>query len=123
MRLIISPVDYGRKRELMANFKYVGIKVPKGFITDGSSIPRAFWSIIEHPFGQALEASVIHDYLYSRGLFSRKQCDRLFLEAMKELKVSPLKRWTMYQAVKMWAWIGWNRHRAREKRKKEETPD
>lgn len=123
MRLIISPVDYGKKRELMADFEYVKVKVPKGFISDGASIPRAFWSIIGHPFGPALEGAVIHDYLYFKGLLTRKECDKLFLEAMKELKVFGPKRWIMYQAVRKFAWLGWNAHRSRERKEKEKTPD
>lgn len=103
----------------MADFEYVKIKVPKGFITDGASIPKVCWTIIGHPFGQALEAAVIHDYLYFRGLIPRKRCDKLFLKAMKELKVFGLQRWTMYRAVRYFGWIGWNNYRKKEEEVKQ----
>lgn len=115
LRLIISPVDYGRKRELMADFLFRGVKVNKGFITDGASIPKVCWTIIGHPFGRYLEAAVIHDFLYFEGTLTRKECDKVFLEAMKELKVFALQRWVMYKGVRMWGWLGWRCHRKREK--------
>jgi hypothetical protein len=123
IRLIISPVDYGRKRELMADFVFSNIKVPKGFITDGASIPKICWTIIGHPFGKYLEAAVIHDYLYYRGLLSRKKCDRIFLNDMKKLRIFALQRWAMFRAVRMFGFLGWNNYRKKEEvnKKNEKT--
>ncbi|EAA23052.1 hypothetical protein [Fusobacterium vincentii ATCC 49256] len=40
------------------------IKVFRGFITDGASVPKSLqW--IYNPFGKYINAAVIHDYLYS----------------------------------------------------------
>ena len=41
------------------------IKVFKGFITDGASIPKCLQSIY-NPFGKWIKSAVIHDYLYSK---------------------------------------------------------
>lgn len=39
--------------------------VPKGFITDGASIPKAFWSIIGGPLSRPyLYAAIVHDFCY-----------------------------------------------------------
>ena len=88
------------------------IKVPIGFITDGASIPRIFVSITGgHWSGKFGSAAVIHDYLYSIQIFTRKKTDKIFLEAMKVLGVSWLKRKTMYYAVRIGArWI-WQKHK------------
>lgn len=83
-------------------YKKDGVIVPAGFITDFASVPRILWSIIP-PTGRYTKAAVLHDYLYvTKGdhNFSRKYCDKLFLEAMKVLKVKKWKRIIMYLAVR-----------------------
>jgi len=85
------------------------VSVPEGFITDGASIPRAFWVLIGHPFAEYAQAAVIHDYMYNKRLYWRKRCDKIFLEAMAVLKVSWWKRHTMYRAVRLFGWVPWNK--------------
>lgn len=92
------------------------IKIPSGFVTDFASVPRIFWSIIP-PDGKYSQAAVLHDYLYSRmgevehgdytQVYTRKECDKIFLEAMKVLGVGWLKRRVMYRAVRIWGFIPW----------------
>lgn len=96
------------------------IVVPEGFVTDFASIPRLFWIILT-PDGQYTQAAVLHDYLYSvRGkvknpgsdeiiVFSRKDCDDIFLEGMQVLGVPFWKRSVMHRAVRMFGWIPWNK--------------
>jgi len=76
------------------------IKIPAGFITDFASTPRFLWSIFP-PFGKYGKASVVHDFLYSKYIYSRKQCDEIFLEAMGVLKVPKWKKYLMYYAVRL----------------------
>ena len=80
----------------------LGIKVtvPKGQTTDFASIPRIFWPILP-PVGRYSRAAVVHDYLYRHGLFTRKDCDLIFLHAMEELNVAKWKRVIMYRAVRL----------------------
>lgn len=99
------------------------VKVFKNFISDLASIPKIFWSIIGGPWGKYGYASILHDFCYKYKLYSRKICDRIFLEAMEVLGVGWWKRGTMYNFVRWFAWIGWAKHRAREKKEKEETQD
>ncbi len=42
------------------------IVVPKGFITDGASIPVLLWWLIA-PFGPLLEGAILHDFGYQHG--------------------------------------------------------
>jgi len=76
------------------------IKIPAGFITDFASTPRFLWSIFP-PFGKYGKAAVLHDYLYGTQKYSRKKCDKTFLEAMGVLKVPKWKRYMMYYAVRL----------------------
>ena len=86
------------------------IKVPIGFRTDFASIPRIFWMIIS-PIDKHGKAAVIHDYCYSEGLYSRKKCDRIFLEAMTVLKVNKIKRLIMYYNVRIFGYYAWVKRR------------
>ena len=90
----------------------VSITVPRDFITDGASIPKACWSIIGSPFtGKYKRAAMIHDWLYHTLVTTRIYADRVFLEIMKERGVSLWKRLSMYRAVRTFGWIPWNRQK------------
>ena len=38
------------------------ITIPKGFITDGATIPKLFWNILS-PFGRFFKSCALHDYI------------------------------------------------------------
>lgn len=86
------------------------VTVPKGTITDFASVPRIFWSIFP-PDGTYTQAAVLHDYLYKVQIYTRSKSDRIFLESMKVLGVSWWRRRTMWLAVRLFAWIPWNRYK------------
>ena len=82
--------------------------IPKGFLTDGASVPRLFWSLLP-PWGSYGQAVVLHDYLVeslsyddngSKITIERKHADRIFNNAMQELGVNDLTRKAMYNAVR-----------------------
>lgn len=97
------------------------ITVPGGFDTDLASIPR-----IVHPIipvnGLHRLAAIVHDYLYyTKGKLvydseqgtevvelTRKQCDQIFLEAMRCLGVAWWQRTAMYNAVRVGGWTYFN---------------
>lgn len=124
--IVEEPIGSDTKWTLHESFTYDFLKsgincvitVPMGFKTDFASIPRIFWTIL-HPTGKGRGAAVIHDYLYSvRGLYdpstaplTRKESDRLFLAALKELDVSWVKRFTMWRAVRRFGWISYPKAR------------
>lgn len=74
------------------------VRVPVGFITDFASIPRALWSIMP-PDGKYAKAAVIHDYMYSNAIKTKKEADEIFFEAMGVLGVPVWQKWVMYEAV------------------------
>ncbi len=92
--------------------KYGIIKVPINFVSDGASIPSFAWGMIGSPWtGKYVEATIPHDFCYSKNLYSRKKCDLIFYEAMQVLKVPFWKRWTMYHSVRTFGWVPWNRYK------------
>jgi len=100
----------GKKMELLNEMQYKREStgkiyvLNKGFRTDGSSIPKFFWSFTNAPFvGKHKFAALIHDWLCHTKIVSRKEADEIFKEALVEYGV---KRFTvnyMYQAVKGWS--------------------
>ncbi len=87
------------------------VRVFGGWITDGASVPRIFWSIFPPVAGKYLEAAILHDALYRVQETTRKTADLIFLRAMEGLKVGFLKRWIMYLAVRLFGWIKWNSYK------------
>ena len=97
--------------ELLGKLEYYSeilnsvVTVPEGFLSDGASVPRIFWTRFP-PFGKYLEAAIIHDYYYTLGEEKRAPIDyklatKVFREAMKVCGVNWIRRNVMYQAV-MW---------------------
>lgn len=83
--------------------------VPRGFLTDGATVPRLFWGIIP-PWGKYGQAVVLHDYLCEFGGFwnygqwetlRREDTDRIFRSALEELGVGSFTRNLMYGAVSL----------------------
>ena len=84
----------------------------EGFICDGASIPRVLWSILGSPLsGLYRNPAVLHDKWYREGKYSRRKCDRLFLEAMKVAGVGLIKRRVIYSGVRVGAWVAYNNYR------------
>lgn len=77
------------------------IIVPKGFVTDLASSPRLLWSIFP-PTGSYGKASIIHDFLLEEGRRPKKECDKIFLEAMKIDNVPFFTRIIIYISVRIW---------------------
>ena len=111
--LIVEVADNGAKFILAEEFEYYRtddpssvLKVPKGFETDFCSIPRIFWNIYP-PLGGGTKrtkygkCAVLHDAAYAFHWFDRKECDLLFLEAMKAMKVGKFTRTLFYWMVRL----------------------
>jgi hypothetical protein len=92
---------------LTKSFRYYSskhglIEVPVDFITDGASIPQAFWSILA-PFGPYFAAAIIHDFLYSiqsTYKFTRREIDEIFKEAMYNEGADWITREVIFRAVR-----------------------
>ena len=104
-KLNLKPINDG-KCILEADYIYsingFLITVPKGFITDGASIPKSLQWIYD-PYGKYIKAAVIHDYFYSKyndtGI-NRTLADKIFDFIMKETGVNAKTRRKFYVAVK-----------------------
>ena len=85
------------------------VRVPPGTVTDFASIPRFFWRILP-PWDTHRRAAIVHDFLYSTQTHPKATADKVFLEAMRELKVPEWKAQTMYRAVQWFGFKAWNDH-------------
>jgi len=87
------------------------ITVPAGFVTDFASVPRGLWNIVPR-WGRHGEAAVLHDYLYDIGVYTRKECDKIFLVAMKECRAKKAR--IIWAGVRMGGWLAWRNHRKKD---------
>ena len=87
----------------------ITITVPSGFVTDGASVPRVFWSLLPQ-WGKYSRAAVIHDFLLDQisptvsdtsYRYQRKLADKIFLEAMKVSKVNIATRNILYYSARI----------------------
>jgi hypothetical protein len=123
--LIVSPLPDGKQWVTRREFYYdVGDKdsgdricVPIGFVTDFASIPRFLWWLFPK-WGKYGNASVIHDYLYSTRLRSRREADAIFYEGMIVLQTPRWQARLIYLAVR---WFGWIAYRFRSPKPKLEV--
>lgn len=84
---------------------YGDIIVPKGFITNYASI-EVFHNILLFPVyalfsGYGNYASTVHDYLYAKKVYSRKDCDYIFYEALRKEGVAKWRSWLMWAGVRI----------------------
>ncbi len=76
------------------------IKVPAGFVTDLASIPRL--PLVDLLLnGLVDEPSVVHDYLYSVGMFLRDVSDRVLHEACILTGITPWKAHAICAGVRV----------------------
>jgi Protein of unknown function (DUF1353) len=110
--LELVPNDDGTSWTVMDDLVYHSstktIIVDKGFVTDLASIPRIAWDI--YPPTSIPKPSVLHDWLYSRQVVTRKQADDYLLEAMIATGVGMFKRQVIYRNVRAFGWVAWNQH-------------
>lgn len=111
-KLILDPISNG-KAVLMQDYVYsingYDIKVFRGFITDGASVPKSLqW--LYNPYGKYINAAVVHDYLYSTynntGI-NRTLADKIFRHIMKETGVDNRTVRRFYAAVKYFGETSW----------------
>jgi len=83
------------------------VVVPRGFITDGASVPRPLWWLLP-AWGRYSRAAVVHDYLCAAIRSGapqplapdRRTADALFYQAMAACGVNVAMRWLMWAAVR-----------------------
>ena len=94
----LKPLQFKLKKSLLVKtdeeFIYKKeIYIPKGFITDGMSIPKWLQPVIGEPFeGNTLRAAIVHDYLCHYQSESQAFTHGVFREILKLDGVSKWKR-------------------------------
>lgn len=89
------------------------IIVPKGFLTDGASIPRFLWRICGHPMTtKRFPIAVVHDFIYSLGDknrwgYTRADADGIYRDGLVVLEFSKWKANTEYYAIKFFGGSHW----------------
>jgi hypothetical protein len=109
--------------QLTESFRYhssVGtIRIPKGFYTDGASVPKIFWSLLD-PWSNFFSSAIVHDWLYSKDsndifpVADRKEADLIFKEAMFNAGVGWITRETVYRAVRLGGWASYKKKHSHE---------
>lgn len=92
--------------------RQVPLVVPPGFMTDLASVPWFLRWLIRHDHPYLREASVVHDYLYTRvaGRFyhyTRRQADRLLYAGMRSAGAPFAFAAAVYVSVRAFGWLGW----------------
>lgn len=102
----------GKTYELKVGFYYYRkgnesdkIIVPAGFVSDGFT-NLGFHHLVQK-FGKGLKCAILHDFLYENGSemgLNRKDCDKIFLEAMLETRAfCKIKSYFLYFCVRVGA--------------------
>ena len=84
--------------------------VQRGFVTDLTSIPRPFWSLLPRD-GAYVAAAIIHDWNYWFQKQSREEADEIFDIGMKELNVADATRKLIFQAVRTGGGSSWRNNK------------
>jgi len=113
--LKVTPYGDGQNWCLLEDFSFergaegsgLIITVPKLFITDFASVPRAFWNVIP-PWGKYGFAAVIHDYLYYDQTLPKKDADEILMDGMEVLGVGTVERDIIYEAVSKAGQAAWD---------------
>jgi hypothetical protein len=112
------------------------IEVPKGFISDGNSVPWIFTRLVPK-FGRNTLAGIVHDFLYKTGemkiadmhhkdfgtvntpyitkTVNRKLADLIRLHLCVKCSVPGYQRILSYLALRLFGGSAWRVHRNREK--------
>ena len=82
--------------------------VPRGFRSDGMSVPRWLWGVISPQISaETLEPSIIHDYLYNAKICTREEADEWYYDALLENGYSPKKAKVVFRAVRIFGARHW----------------
>lgn len=93
------------------------IHVPKDFIYDKASVPRAAWWWLSRDDRHTLIAALVHDYLYDNQKIDgewiyRKEADEIFYNLLRQSGMRWSKAKAVYTAVRVGGWR-WFNHRAK----------
>jgi len=89
--------------------KHIEFTVPKGYVTDWSSIPKIMWWMYPPNFSEARRAAVLHDYVYSHlyWYFDKVFADQLLKTVMIFDGASDRTAFIFHKVVSLGGKGGW----------------
>ena len=96
-------------RDLIIEVDGENFVVPKGFITDYSSIPTIFSWLVN--WSKVDIAGVLHDYLYTVQRLPRKKSDDIWQKVAKAGNHSAnlVQSWIGWAGLRIGGWVAWNK--------------
>jgi uncharacterized protein DUF1353 len=102
------------------------VSVPVGFVTDLTSVPRVFWSLLPRT-GRYAYAAIVHDYLYWIQKNAREVADKVLEVAMRDSDVCRQTISAITEAVRLFGQSAWDENKklkqSGEKRLLKKFPD
>lgn len=89
--------------ELIEPIEVNELVIPRGFVSDGASVPRMFWSIFP-PVRDYFNEAVYHDYLLKQGTPWKIAANK-FKQALTAAKINPVRTSIMIAFVRLWGFI------------------
>jgi hypothetical protein len=101
------------------------VKIPKGFVFDGASIPKLFWPLLS-PTGLLFIPGLFHDYGYKYNYWIDATDNKIYINAgqkffdnqfrklgvyINDMKILDKVAWV---ALRGFGWIAWKKHRKEE---------
>ena len=94
-------------------------EVPRGFTSDGASVPRLFWWIFGHPYDKHhIRGGIRHDWRYKTGAVPRAVADAEYRRDLIEDGMWRAFAWAEWFAVRLCGRSRYNKqHKAKEQTK------
>lgn len=86
--------------------------VPKGFESDGASVPRIFWRLVFPPGDStALRAAFLHDYIYRNHPegWTKEDADQMFYDVLLRDGMPKWRAYIAYTGVKLFGGFSWRK--------------
>ena len=88
----------------------VGVIVKSGFISDGASIPKIFWNIINPFDARYIKIFLKHDYGYAHGLKTRLEIDKELKQDLIDAGMEKFIADAIYLAVRRFGGKHWKKN-------------
>jgi hypothetical protein len=94
----------------------MGFRIPEGTVTDGASVPRVFRWLFSRVGAPHQTAALLHDWMYSQQLVSRRHADRMYYRTCLRMGVSPVAARLMFAALIVGGGPAWSSNKRKLKR-------
>lgn len=97
-------------RNLVVKYKDETITVPKGYITDLSSVPRPLWVFYPPGYSYARKPAAVHDYIYTNlhMKYTKKFADQLYYDGVLAMGMPKWKARIAYLFVRLFGRGSWD---------------